>query len=277
MDPRVLASERPQEGRREQEHGNVEGKQEPAVGGQVLQIGRVRRRRRHLQDKGREHVRRRLGGLEETIDPQQPGPPVPATGPQQQAGGCGMPDELGRHEDGHLAVLAKVVAPGPRQQQQCRRHLDGCDGDEHVDGAAHDSAAVGAGRLGGLRRLSRQRPARQNTLDDAQVLDLLAIGARGQPCASLPLHLLVQRERVCHVAYQIVTVVGAHNSSEILPRSNSAPALAHGVRPADSYLLYLPMTSGWPEPDGFRKVGCRRGRAPGRAGELDATFRRPAA
>ena len=54
MDPRALASERPQEGRREQERGHVEGQQEPAVGGD-------------LQDKGREYVRRRLGGLEEAI------------------------------------------------------------------------------------------------------------------------------------------------------------------------------------------------------------------
>ncbi len=270
MDPRVLASERPQEGRREQERGNVEGKQEPAVGGQVLQIGRVLLRRRQLQDKGREHVQRRVGGLEETIDPQQPGPPVPATGPQQQAGGCGMPDELGRHEDGHLAVLAKVVAPGPRQQQQCRRHLDGCDGDEHVDGAPHDRAAVGAGRLNGRRR----RAARQHTLDDAQILDLRALGARGQPGAPLPLHLLVQRERVRHLAYQIVTVVGVITHPE---SHRAAPALADGVRPADSYLIYSLMTSGWPETDGFRKVGRRRGRAPGRAGELDAIFRRPAA
>ena len=238
MDQRALAGERPQEGRREQERGNVEGNEEPVGGGQVLDKGRVLRRRRQLQKKGLDHEQRRLGGLEEAIDPQQPGPPVPATGPQQQAGACGMPGELGRHVDGHLAVLAKVVAPGPRQQQQCCRHLDGRDGDECVDGAPHDSAAVGTGRLGGLRRRSCGRAARQNTLDDAQVLDLLAIGARGQPCAALPLHLLVQRERVRHVAYQIVTVVDAHHSSGILPRSNSAPALAHGARPAVTYLLY---------------------------------------
>ena len=235
MDPRVLASERPQKGRREQERGNVEGKQEPAVGGQVLEIGRVLLRRRQLQDKGLEHVQRRVGGLEEAIDPQQPGPPVPATGPQQQAGGGGMPDELGRHEDGHLAVLAVVVAPGPRQQQQRDRHLDAGDGDERLDGAADDSAAVGAGRLNGRRRRSRRRAARQHTLDDAQVLDLLAIGVRGKPCASLPLHLLVQRQRVGHVADQIVTVVGAHHSSGIPPRSASP----RGRRSASGFVSHL--------------------------------------
>ena len=230
MDPRVLASERPQEGRREQERGNVEGKQKPVVGGQVLEMGRVLRRRRHPQDKGREHVQRRVGGLEEGIDPEQPGPPVPATGPQQQARAAGVPDQLGRHEDGHLTVLAVVVAPGPRQQQQRDRHLDAGDGDERVDGAAHDRAAVGAGRPNSLRRLSRNRAARQHTLEDAQVGDLRAITARGQPGASLPLHLLVQRERVCHVAYQIVTVVRAHHSSGIPLLQRAAPALAYGAQ-----------------------------------------------
>ena len=229
MDPRALASERPQERRREQERGNVEGNEEPVGGRQVLEKGREFLRRRQLQDKGLEHEQRRLGGHEEAIDPQQPGPPVPATGPQQQAGACGMPDELGRQEDGHLAVLAKVVAPGPRQQQQRGRHLDGGDGDEHLDGAAHDSAAVGAGRLHGLGGLPSDRAARQHTLDDAQVLDLRALGARGQPCAPLPLHLLVQRERVRYVAYQIVTVVGVITHPE---SHRAAPALAHGARPS---------------------------------------------
>ena len=41
MDARALASERPQERRREQERGNVEGNEEPAGGGQVLEKGRV--------------------------------------------------------------------------------------------------------------------------------------------------------------------------------------------------------------------------------------------
>ena len=229
MDLWALAGERPQERRREQERGNVEGNEEPVGGGQVLEKGRVLRRRRQLQDKGLEHEQRRLGGLEEAIDPQQPGPPVPAAGPQQQDGAGGMPDQLGRHVDGHLTVLAIVVAPGPRQQQQCRRHLDGCDGDEHVDDAPHESATVAAGRLNGLRRRSCDRAARQHTLDDAQVLNLLAIGARGEPCASLPLHLLVQRERVRHVAYQIVTFVCTHwNPSAQFSASPRARSSASG-------------------------------------------------
>ena len=235
MDPRALASERPQEGRREQERGNVEGGEEPAVGRQVLEIGRVFGRRRHLQDKSREHEQRRLGGLEEAIDPEQPCSPVPATGPQQQDGASGMPDQLGRHEDGQLTVRAIVVAPCPRQQQQRRRHLDGCDGDEHMDGAPHEGAAVAAGRLGGLRRRSRPRPARQDTLDDAQVLDLLAIGALGESCASLPLHLLVQRERVRHVAYQIVTVVGVHHF--IRNPTAPQPSASHRARSSASGFL----------------------------------------
>ena len=110
-----------------------------------------------------------------------------------------------------------------------------------MDDAAEDRAAVGAGRLGGLRRRSRDRAARQHTLDDAQVLDLLAIGARGQPRAALPLHLLVQRERVRHLAYQIVTVVAVHHKSGIPPRRRATQALAHGARPAEylSPLFYL--------------------------------------
>ena len=277
MDPRALAGERPQEGRREQERGNAEGGEDPVGSGQLLEKGRVLRRRRQLQEKGLKHVQRLVGGLEEAIDPKQPGPPVPATGPQQQAGAGGKPDQPGRHEDGHLTVRAVEVAPGPRQQQQRRRHLDAGDGDERVDGVAHDRAAVEAGCRHGLRRRSRGRPARQHALDDAQVLDLLALGARGEPCASFPLHLLVQRERIRHVAYQIVTVVGAHHSSGIPPRSSRAPARAHDARPADTYFWYVPMTSVWPEPDGWPAVGPRRGRAPGRAGEMDATVWRRAA
>ena len=216
-----------------EEHGHarrdvVPGKQKPVVGGQVLEIGRVLRRRRQLEDKGREHVQRRVGGLEEGIDPEQPGPPVPAPGPQQQTRVGGVPDELGRHEDGHLTVHAVVVAPSPRQQQQRGRHLEAGDGDQRVDGA---------GRLNRLRRLARHRAARQYPLDDAQVFDLRAIGARGQPGASLPLHRLVQRERVGHVAYQIVTVVGAHRSAGLPLLRRAAPALAHGARPAE-YVSY---------------------------------------
>ena len=130
-----------------------------------------------------------------------------------------MRDELGRHEGSHLAVRAIVVAPGPRQQQQRGRHLEAGEGDERVDGVAYARAAVEAGGRHGLRRRARHRAARQHPLDDAQVLDLRAIGARGQPGAALPLHLLVQRERVGHVAYQIVTVVGAHHKAGIPPRS----------------------------------------------------------
>ena len=85
------------------------------------------------------------------------GPPVPATGPQQQAGGGGVPDELGRHEGGQLTVRAIVVAPGPRQQQQRGRHLEAGDGDERVDGVAYARAAVEAGGRHGLRRGSRLR------------------------------------------------------------------------------------------------------------------------
>ena len=165
MDPRALARKRPQERRREQERGHVEGQEEPAVDGQVLEIGRVRRRwRRHLQDKGREHVQRRLGGLEEAIDAEQPGPPVPATGPQQKAGGGGggVRDELGRHEGSHLAVRAIVVAPGPRQQQQRGRHLEAGEADERVDGVAYARAAVEPGGRHGLRRRARHRAARQH-------------------------------------------------------------------------------------------------------------------
>ena len=265
MDPRALASEREQKGRREQERGHVEGPKEPAVGGQVLEIGRVLLRRRQLQEKGREHVQRRLGGLEEAIDPEEPGPPVPAPGPQQQAGAGGVPDQLGRHEDGQLTVRAIVVAPGPRQQQQRGRHLEAGDGDERVDGVAHDRAAVEAGGRHGLRRRARRRAARQHPLDDAQVLDLRAIGARGQPGATLPLHRLVQRERVGHVAYQIVTVVGAHHSSRLPPHSASPRArrAASGICPL--------LTSGGAEPDSF-PYGGRRRRARGRrrAGTLPA-------
>ncbi len=77
--------------------------------------------------------------------------------------------------------------------------------------------------------------ARRTKTDWAHFLNDIAERHPGanQPCASLPLHLLVQRERVRHVAYQIVTVVGAHRSSGIPPRSRAAPALAHGARPAE--------------------------------------------
>ena len=62
MDPRALAGERPQEGRREQERGHVEGGKDPVGSGQLLEKGHVRRRRRQLQDKGLEHVQRLGGG-----------------------------------------------------------------------------------------------------------------------------------------------------------------------------------------------------------------------
>ena len=72
MDPRALARERPQKGRREQERGHAQGGQEPVGGGQVLEKGRVLLLRRQPQDKSREHEQRRVGGLEEAIDPKQP-------------------------------------------------------------------------------------------------------------------------------------------------------------------------------------------------------------
>ena len=141
------------------------------------------------------------------------------------------------------------------------------DGDERVDDAAHDRAAVEAGCRHGLRRRlrgqPRGRPTRQHTLDDAQVLDLLALGACGKPCASLPLHLLVQRERVRHVAYQIVTVVGAHHSSGISPRNSRTPSRAHGARPVDTYLIYSLMTFAWPKPDGFPRWAVCEDALPG--------------
>ena len=299
MDPRALAGERPQEGRREQERGHVEGGKDPVGRGQLLEKGPVRRRRRQRQDKGLEHVQRLGGGLQEAIDPQQPGPPVPAPGPQQQAGAGGQPDQLGRHEDGHLPVRAREVAPGPGQQQQRRRHLEAGDGDERVDGVAHDRAAGEAGGRHGLRRRPRGRPARQHTLDDAQVLDLLAIGARGQPGAALPRHLLVQRERVRHVADQIVTVVCPHHAPGLPPRRDGAPGLAPGPwvarrcgdrrvgarrpplarRTASGDGCSPPMTCTGPKPDGGRSGGAsarstgRRGRYRPAAGGMNALSR----
>ena len=195
----------------------------------------------------------------------------PAAGPQQQAGAGGQPDQLGRHEDGHLPVRAREVAPGPGQQQQRRRHLEAGDGDERVDGVAHERAAGEAGGRHGLRRRPRGRPARQHTLDDAQVLDLLAIGARGQPGAALPRHLLVQRERVRHVADQIVTVVCTHHAPGLPPRrrTEATPRPARGQRRRlfSSYDVYRP------KPDGGRSGGASA-RSTGRR---DATARRRAA
>ena len=115
-----------------------------------------------------------VGGLEQPVDPEQPGARVAAAGEQQQAGARRMPEQLGHVEDGDLAVLALIVSPRPRQQHQRRGHLDGGDGDEGLRGAAHDGAAARRGD-GGRRRLRRRLDAGDRPGEGAEVVEGAAI------------------------------------------------------------------------------------------------------
>ena len=74
----------------------------------------------------------------------------------------------------------------------------------------------------------------EDTGDDPQVLKLLAVGRRGEFRASIPLDVLVQRERVRHIGYEIVTIVVTHHSSGFASMSCSTLELARDPLQSDS-------------------------------------------
>ena len=126
--------------------------------------------------------------------------------PPRRFPSCAMPvraDSLRPSSSGPRAPPVPPPAPGtPRPLPRCSRSPPS------PPPPPRPSARPPPGRTQPPRPPPLSAPLHnQHTLDDAQVLDLLAIGASGQPGAALPRHLLVQRERVRHVAYQIVTVV----------------------------------------------------------------------
>ena len=204
MHPRTLSSESPQKSGRKQERVHVG----------ITEVGEAERLgRRHSQQEAQEHERIHQRGLQQEVHAKQPGSAIVTTSEQKQARGQRVPDEQGRHIDGVLAVLSMEVTPSPQGQRQGRRHLERGERDERVDGEAHEAAGV---RFGLRRRPARPRIAsvgtanREHAAERAQVFERPAIGGRGEPRASLPLHLLAQRERVRHVDDEIVVVVVTH-------------------------------------------------------------------
>ena len=147
-----------------------------------------------------------------------------------------MPEEQHHHVNGHLAMLAVVVGPFPREQQQRDRHLDRGDDHQRTKYTAHErpGARNGAGRRQGCRCLSGMAPASEDTGDDVQVLKFLAVGRRGEFRASIPLDVVVQRERVRHIGYEIVTIFVAHYSSGFASLCCSTSALAQDPLQLDS-------------------------------------------
>ena len=201
MHPGTRAGERPQE--RGREHERVH----PRVGEQLPRIDSPQQGQHH----GWVHQRR----VEQETGREHPRPPVAAHRQQQHARARYIPDQHGVEIDGQIAVLPVVVVPYPREQHQRRRHLDRGNGDEHVRGAA-DEDAGGQFRSGrcrrSWRRIRRGVEGFPDPRDHAQAVEQPAAGRRRQPRAPVPLHVLVQCQRLRHVDDDIVTTVVTHRT-----------------------------------------------------------------
>ena len=201
MHPGTSASESPQERGREHERVHVR------VAEQLPRI--------NSPQQGQHHGRLHQCRFEQEKGCEHPRPPVAAHCQQQHARAQGIPDEHAGHIDGQIAVLPVVVAPYPREQHQRRRHLDRGDGDDRVDGTADEDAG---GRFGsGRRRRTWRRICRgvaglADPCDHTQAVEQPAAGRRGQPRATVPLHVLVQRQCLRHVVDDVVTTVVTHRT-----------------------------------------------------------------
>ena len=214
MDPGTLASERPQERRREQERVHVgEG-----------EVGIAERLDRRIPPQDAEQRERIEGcGREEEVRAQQPRPPVAAPCVQEQARGRRRRGRQDRQEGGQLAVLAPEVVPPPQTQGQEGSDPERSKGEQTSHGEADENAA---GQAGARRRLARRRLALRPEVgkqvgDDAQVVESPATGRCGLPRAPVPIHVLVQRQRVRHVDDQTVPLLLTHPTCLARPCSDT--------------------------------------------------------
>ena len=176
-DPRALAGEGPQYGRGEEVRGDVEKEEELHPRGELAEERREHLRRRHVQEKGREHELRGVRGAEEAVEAEQPRPGLAAARDEQEERGGAEPDEMVREEEGHVAVLAMVVAPEPREEEKRRGDLNRGDGAEDARAPAREGAP---GRSGpGRRRVPRGVTAQDGRRYGAEIVERPAIGRSG--------------------------------------------------------------------------------------------------
>ena len=166
-----------QYGRGEDVRGDVEHEEELRPRGDLAEELREHIRRRHVQEKGREHEVRGLRGAEEAVEAEQPRPGLAAAGDEQEERGDAEPDEMVCEEEGHVAVLAMVVAPEPREEEKRRGDLNRGDGAEDARAPTREGAP---GRSGpGRRRVPRGVAAQDGRRYGAEIIERPAVGRSG--------------------------------------------------------------------------------------------------